>query len=200
MNMTVFLSLILAFLGVLMYDALIIRRKQNEVQKHDAILFPFCQLRRDIIAFLHANVVVNPDSLSRNEYRSLRRLLNALDVTIHNYNRHKTVMFNLRGIMRDIQTYKRASETVVDVTDNAKIRGFHDDFRRLLVKAFVAYTPMIKSELAIKLIVQSARLGYRAGKASRMRMEAEYIAANAQLVRDDARRYGLIPVTQPRFG
>jgi len=193
MSMTVFLSAILVFLGVLMYDALAIRRKQNAVQKHDTILFPFCQLRRDIIAFLHANVVVSPDSLSRDEYRSLRRLLGALDVTIHNYNRHKTVMFNLRRIMRDIQTYKRASETVVDVTDNAEIRGFHDDFRRLLAKAFIAYTPMIKSELAIKLIVQSAHLGYRAGKAARLRREAEYVATNAEVVRDDARRYGLIP-------
>lgn len=193
MSMTVFLSVILAFLGVLMYDALMIRRKQREVQKHDTILFPFCQLRRDIIAFLHVNVVATPDALSRDEYRSLRRLLDALDITIHNYNRHKTVMFNLRRIMRDIQTYKRASETVVDITRNVEIRGFHDKFRRLLAKAFVAYTPMIKSELAIKLIVQSAHLGYRAGKATRMRREAEYIAANAEVVRDDARRYGLIP-------
>jgi len=167
--------------------------QNRAAKKHDGVLFPFCQLRRDVMRYRYEAVMGMHGAYPRAEREALRRLSRELDDTIHNYRAHKTVMFNLRRIMRNIQTYKHASKAVVDVTDNAEIRGFHDNLRRLQAKAFIAYTPMIKSEFAIKLIVQSTRFGYRAGKTARMRRDAEYVEANAEAMRNDVRRYGLIP-------
>ncbi|MGR3985377.1 MAG: hypothetical protein OD817_09070, partial [Gammaproteobacteria bacterium] len=71
-------------------------RNVTQAKKHDDVLFPFCQLRRDINRFLYENVLDGARAISREEYASVRGLLKVVDVTIRNYNRHKTAMFNLR--------------------------------------------------------------------------------------------------------
>ena len=162
--------------------------RTRKVDRHDGVLFPLCQLRRDIMRFLYENVFENPGALSREEYQSVRRLLEMLNGAISNYNEHKTVMFNLREMAKHLETYRRASMPSVEVPDNPEIRELHRRFGHLLVKAFIAYTPLIRWELAARLVVRA----YRTGKKAGARRAAEYVVKHSEGVRNDARRYGLI--------
>lgn len=191
MNTTIFLATVLVLLAILTADALRFRFRQKEVQKHDRVLFPFCQLRRDAMSFLYRNMMKDADSLSPSEYEFIRQLLQVLDATIHNYNQHKTSMFNLRKIARHLKTYRKASETTFEVPDHPEIQEFHERIHRLLVVAFFAYTPLLRWESAVRLIVLAGRIGYRAGKQEALRREAEYVVESAEKVREDARHYNV---------
>ena len=188
MNTTIFLATILVLLAVLVGDALRFRLRQKEMQKHDRVLFPFCQLRRDIMRFLHLSVIEDTDSLSPAEYKSVRQLLNVLDGTIHNYNQHKTLMFNIRKIAKHLKMYRKVSKAALEIPDHPEIRKFHEHIRWLLVAAFLAYTPLIRWELALRLIV----FAYRMSKQNvARRRKAEYVVKISEKVRDDARYYNV---------
>ena len=60
--------------------------------------------------------------------------------------------------------------------------------RRFLVAAFLAYTPLIRWELALRLIVFAYRMGKQDGA---RRREAEYVVRSAEKVRSDARHYNV---------
>jgi len=188
MNTTIFLATVLVLLVVLAGDTLRLRFRQKEMQKHDRVLFTFCQLRRDVIRFLYINVIENTGSLSPAEYKFVRQLLNGLDATIHDYNQHKTLMFNVRKIAKHLKMYRKVSKAVLEVPDHPKIREFHERIRWLLVAAFLAYTPLIRWELALRLIVFAYRMGKQDGI---RRREAEYVVKSAEKVRDDARHYNV---------
>ena len=157
------------------------------VGKHDDALFPFCQLRRDVMKYRYESVVSG--TLSPTEIESLRRLSRTLDATIRNYNQHKTVMFNIRQVAKYLKQYQNTVEQTepVDLTDNAAIQAFHARFARCLAVAFFAYTPLIRWEFTLRLIVRACRII----KETSMQQAANYVAQNAEKVRDDARRYGL---------
>ena len=160
----------------------------KKIAKHDGVLFPLCQLRRDIMRFLYENVFENPGALSHQEYQSVKRLLGVLNATISDYDKHKTVMFNPREMAEHLEAYRRTSMLATKVPDNSEIRELHRCFRHLLVAAFMAYTPLIRSGLAVRLIVHAYRAGKKAGARRAM---AEYVLDNASKVRSDARHYGL---------
>ena len=173
------------FLSFFIFDSIHVRK----VDRHDGVLFPLCQLRRDIMQFLYENVFEKSGALSRQEYQSVMRLLKVLNNTISNYNEHKTVMFNLREMAKHLKSYQRAATPTVEVPAHPEIREMYQRFGRLLVKAFIAYTPLIRWELAVRLVVSA----YRAGKKTDARRAyAEYVLNNAEKVREDARRYGLL--------
>ena len=188
MNTTIFLATVLVLLAVMAGDALRFRLRQKEMQKHDRVLFPFCQLRRDVMRFLHLSVIEDTDSLSSAEYKSVRQLLNILDGTIHNYNQHKTLMFNIKKIAKHLKMYRKVSKAALEIPDHPEIREFHKCIHRLLVAAFLAYTPLIRWELALRLIVFAYRMGKQDGI---RRREAEYVVNSAEKVRDDARHYNV---------
>ncbi|MDA7961692.1 MAG: hypothetical protein MPK11_04950 [Gammaproteobacteria bacterium] len=185
MSTTIFLAATFMALAMLAVSLCRTRRLQQRAHKHDSVLFPFCQLRRDIIAFLYENVFEKADVLSREEYASVRRLLDILNDAIRNYNRHKTVMFNLRKVIKYIREYRHVLKQMppIDVTGNAEIQRFHQQFEGLLAKAFVAYTPLIRSELALRIMF--AVVAYRIGKA-----RVQYAIKIASDVREIERRYG----------
>ena len=188
MSTTILLATILVMLASLAGDALRFRLRQKEMQKHDRVLFPFCQLRRDVMRFLYMNVIENPGSFSPAGYKSIRQLLTVLDGIIHNYNQHKTLMFNVRKIAKHLQMYRKVSKVVLEIPDHPEIREFHKRIHCLLVTAFLAYTPLIRWELALRLIVFAYRMG---GQGEARRREAEYVVKSAEKVRDDARHYNV---------
>ena len=188
MPTTTFLVTVLVLLAILAGDALRFRLPQKEMQKHDRVLFPFCQLRRDVMRFLYMNVIANTNSLSPAEYQFVRQLSNVLDDTIHNYNQHKTLMFNVRKIAKHLQMYRKVSKAVLETPDHPEIREFHVRIHRLLVAAFLAYTPLIRWELALRMIVFAYRMGKQDGA---RRREAEYVVKSAEKVRNDARHYNV---------
>ncbi len=180
--------LMLAFIAYAVYCVLSLRR----IQKHDRVLFPLCRLRRDIMAFLRKHVFANPGALSQQDYTAVRLLLDALNFAIDNYNEHKTSMFNMRKMARHIKAYRYASKPVRKIPEQPEIAEFQRCFRRLLAVAFIAYTPLIRWQIALLVIAAASRVGYREGKKTRARRDAEYVVKNSAQVRDDARRYGLI--------
>lgn len=146
--------LFLAFVVFATYCCIWLRR----VARHDRVLFPFCQLRRDIMRFLREHMPKEANALSREEYRSILRLVAVVGVTIHHYNQHKTLMFNLREIERYLNEYRATlKETPINLTDNAEIQELHARFVRCLAEAFLAYTPMIRSERALRVLVWAYR-------------------------------------------
>ena len=188
MNATIFLATILVLLVVLAGDALKFRLRQKEIQKNDWVLFPFCQLRRDVMHFLYMNAIEYASSLSPAEYKFICQLLNRLDATIHNYNQHKTLMFNLRKIARHLQMYQKVSKAALEVPDHPEIREFHERIHRLQVAAFFAYTPLVRWELALRLIVFAYCMGKQDGA---RRRTAEYVVKSVEKVRNDARHYNV---------
>ena len=188
MNTTIFLATVLVLLVVVAGDALRFRFRQKEMQKHDRMLFPFCELRRDVMRFLHMNVIENTGSLSPVEYKFIRRLLNVLDGIIHNYNQHQTLMFNVRKIAKHLRMYREVSKGALETPAHPKIREFHERVHRLMVAAFLAYTPLIRWELVLRLIVFAYRMGKQDGICRR---EAEYVVKSAEKVRNDARHYNV---------
>lgn len=188
MSTTIVLATVLVLLVVLAGDALRFRLRQKEMQKHDRMLFPFCQIRRDVMRFLHVNVIENTASLSPEEYKFVRQLLNGLDATIHNYNQHKTSMFNIREIAEHLKMYRKVSMAALETLDHPEIREFHERIRRFLVTAFIAYTPLIRWDLALRLVV----FAYRMSKQDEARRrEAEYVVRSAEKIRSDARHYNV---------
>ena len=188
MSTTIVLTAILVLLAVLAGDALRFRFRQRKMQKRDRVLFPFYQLRREVMCFLYINVIENTNSLSPAEYKFVRQLLNDLDATINDYNQHKTLMFNMRKIAKHFKMYRKVSKVTLETPNHPEIREFHERIRRLLVTAFLAYTPLIRWELALRLIVFAYRMGKQDGI---RRREAEYVVKSAEKVRDDARHYNV---------
>lgn len=169
--------LLLCFFILLVFFAFSFRRIKK-VDKHDQVLFPFCQLRRDIMRHLLDNL----DTLTPEEYRPLRKLLDMLDATIHNYNRHKTRMFNLRTILRQTTHYRRTKKRAerVDIPEDSLAVEFYFRFFHLLAKAFLAYTPLIRWELALKIFA------FIIGRF--VRAKTDYLLKVAEQIREDARR------------
>ena len=188
MGTTIFLAAVLVLLAILAGDSLRFRLRQKEMQKHDRVLFPFCGLRRDVMHFMYMNVIEDTGSLSPAEHKLIRRLLNVLDSAIRNYNQHKTSMFDVRKIAKHLKVYRKVSRVAFEVQDHPQIREFHERTHRLLIAAFLAYTPLIRWELALRLIVFAYPMGKQDGI---RRREAEYVVNSAEKVRDDARHYNV---------
>ncbi len=153
------------FIALAIYCWLSLRR----VSKHDRVLFPLYQLRRDLMKFLRVNATANKNVLSSAEYDSIARLSDALDLAIHNYNKHKTMMFNLRKLLAHLKKHQHILKKIepVDMTDNPKIQIFHSRFLQCLAEAFFAYTPLIRSEIMLKLFMWVSRVASK-----RVRREA----------------------------
>jgi len=160
--------------------------QNREAKKHDSVLFPFCQLRRDVMRYRYEAVMGERGSYPRGEREALRRLSRELDETIHNYKAHKTVMFNLRKIIKYIQKYRHALKQTapLETTDNTEIQKLHARFAYLLARAFVAYTPLIRWELALRLMVFAGSFIWRIGK-----MRMQYILRSADTLRECERHY-----------
>ena len=157
-------------------------RQIRKVDKHDRVLFDFCKLRREIMTFRYDSLVENSKSLSCEDSKAIRRLSRVLDATIHGYNEHKILTFNLRKIARYLKQYRHTLNQAepINITDNVKIREFHARFVLCFAKAFLDYTPLIRSELTLRLIA----FAYR-------KQSSRYVMRVAKQVRDDRHRFDL---------
>ena len=179
MNTTLLLMLSLLALTSLAIYLHWTRHQQKQAQKHDDILYPFCQLRRDIMEFLYQNTLVEHDTLTLAEYRSVRRLLDVLNNTIHGYSEHRKAMLNLRHVLDALQEYRHTLKQAkpIDITENASIQAFHQRFVQCCAKAFLAYTPLIQSEVILRLamrIYQVRRQQYLLQAARQVRQHRHY--------------------------
>lgn len=155
----------------------------RKVRKHDDVLFPLCQLRRDIVRFLYVNVFEKENALSPEEVRAARWLWGLLDRTIRDYNQNKTTIFNLRTMLKIVRQYRNLMEQIepVNLTKNKEIQRLHQRFVLCWAKGCLTYTPLIRSEIALWFFMLIAR------KVSiRMRREASKVVEVAAQIRSHA--------------
>lgn len=134
----------------------------HHVRKHDLVLYRFCQIRRDLMRYLRQNGY----EMNGGDYAAARQLLVALNHIIHDYNLHKSALFNGRQFFRFLHEYDNSSQKVEVVkTDNVKIASLRSEASAALTKAFFVYTPLFKHEIFLKLSIFSlsivALLGIR---------------------------------------
>lgn len=121
-----------------------------QTKKHDVYLYQFCELRRQALNLLW----LEHDTLSREDYIALRRLIGALNMAISSYS-HKTIMFNFRKFIRFLKSIQHLDKKVeADVTEHEKINALIKKVEYSVLCSFLAFTPFIKSELLIKLAIR----------------------------------------------
>ena len=143
-------------------------------EKHDRILFSFSRLQSAVMK----EVLARHDSgeLTRKQYEASKFLMDMLDDVSRHYDTHKTTMFNLRKMRRMVeQDLARYEETnremrnrLAEISSDAKIFALYEEFSRAAAQAFLAYTPFIRTEIILRLL-----LGDIAQKISQIRSENE---------------------------
>ena len=134
----------------------------RELRKHDEHLFRFCELRREAISLLYDE----RETLSRNDYIALRKILKALNVTINNYRTHKTVTFNFRRFLAYVRELRKLDRDTGKIsTNNEDIINLNYRMHHVVCLAFLAYTPFLRSEIlasmALKVLNACVEMGIK---------------------------------------
>lgn len=147
-------------LGILVVGAFAVSSYINvkKHEKHDRVLFRFCQIRRDLMKDLRDRY---DTTLSRQEWQAANFLLEILNGVIQHYHSHKTTMFNLRKvrlmIKSDLQRYQDTQQKIKarlsEVPKNTKVYELYGDFSRASLQSFFTYTPFIRTEILLRLLV-----------------------------------------------
>lgn len=152
-----------------------------DIRKHDRHLFKFCQLRRDAINLLFAmHMAQNRNSTEEfdADNRALRQLIDAINIIVGAYSKHKTVLFDFRRFIkyfRDLKTFEVNSRKIV--TRDPKILALASRMQYLYAKAFLAYTPFLKHKIIVSLFLRSLATGVAAGVNSLNRYKNEIVDA-----------------------
>lgn len=173
-------------LAVVLYGVIQVR----EARKHDRVLYRFCQIRRDVMDVLRSE----NQSLSAEDYAAGRRLLDFLNLTISLYREHRTKMFDWRAFVRFAREYRQSATQIVALSSTR-----HKALSNAVMKTgwaallgFLAYTPFIKSETALRLTASAVEWLARIAKGKveqRLRRANDFVA----FVRDQFDRFGPQP-------
>lgn len=137
--------------------------KLRKMQKHDRYLYAFTQLHRETIDYLFDS----HSKISRDDYIALRNLSDALKTIIYNYKNHKTVIFNFRLFVKHLNEVKKFEEKASRIsTENQEIKKLIEKAHQAIIKAFLAFTPFIRSEFFFRLIKIYIKIFALAGKKS----------------------------------
>lgn len=137
------------------------------IRKHDKVLYRFCQVRRDIMAYLRTRGF----EMSKHDYFAVRDLLEVVSSTIHHFNACKATVFNFRTLNKMAREFRETGRVVEEIRlpkDPAAVEIF-DAYRKAMIGAFLTYTPFMRSEILLRLILAAliaissfaARLGCR---------------------------------------
>ncbi|GAB4327384.1 MAG: hypothetical protein Kow0037_00890 [Calditrichia bacterium] len=94
--------------------------------------------------------------LSREEYRSLRRLYDIVDEAIHDYSHYKIYVFNVRTLWKLAKRYNVSSQQMerMLIPRDEKLRAIYFDFGRAMINAFLCYTPFLRHEIFFRAAVR----------------------------------------------
>ncbi len=111
-------------------------------QKHDKVLYGFCQTRRDVMKYLRDNY----ENLSDKDYSDIKVLISPLNASIHDFNYHKYKSFNLRKIEKLMRQTKHDVQTIrINFNnENIDIQKIQISFIGNYFNALWIYTPLIK--------------------------------------------------------
>lgn len=126
------------------------------LRKHDRVLFPLCQIRRDVMQLLRDQGV----EMTRDDYIYARSMLTSVSHVVSIYGDHKAKVFNLRSFLRFVKEYK-ATARELSQTPRTKHAALNEIERRLnaaMLKGFLAYTPFVKSEITLRVFLAVMQL------------------------------------------
>ncbi len=180
--------LMLCFFVVAIFSVVELWREK----KHDVVLFPLCQLRRDIMKYLRESVREDGVAISKQDGEAVLQILGVLNGVISNYNEHKTHMFNVRNVVKYLDQHKDVLEKVAPLaaTKNPQIKNFHHRFAYCSAKAFLAYTPLIRSQATVVILVFLAMWVHRTGS----KAISERLKQESKQIRDVASHVGAAAV------
>ena len=121
------------------------------MKRHDRVLFRFCQIRRDTMAYLRSNY----ETLTKEDYDRSLQLLEQLNATIHFYDEHKISTFNVRPFVVFLRTMKNSAEHVdcMAARDRGPVAVLSRRCSQAFTFAFFSFTPWIKSEVTFRIVV-----------------------------------------------
>ncbi len=136
----------------------------RRMRKHDRVLYRFCQTRRMSMEILR----VRGFELPREDYLVLREVLQGTTETIHHYEDCKSTLFNFRKFLQRTKELKSNAESVQRLANvrDPEIKAVINSLRNAIFNAFFAYTPLIKSTIALYVLAMLFMLLSKLGLAS----------------------------------
>ena len=130
--------------------------KLARINKHDSVLFRFCDIRRGTMKLLWDK----GECLGTEDYQATRQLLEALNASIHHYDAFKTLVFNYRFFrqLRTLRAETYAADKTAKRSNNPEVLALIKKFKDAMVIAFLAYTPFIRSEVSLRFCIALSSL------------------------------------------
>jgi hypothetical protein len=124
------------------------------MRKDDIVLYRFCELRRHTVQL----IADNAEGLTADDYLYARYMLEVMNSTVSAFKRNRHLMFNLRAFIRFLRRYKLSAEDIARVprTQREDLMKIEREFAGAMGKGFIAYTPFMRSELAVRLLALAA--------------------------------------------
>lgn len=120
-------------------------------RRHDSVLFNFCDIRRDVLNYLRKNF----DTISKEEYRSLRDTLDKMNNTIHYFDKYKSLVFNVREIKEMIRRFYSTIERVQEMkkNKNEEIKTMLLRYEHASLIGLVRFSPFATTRLITFLFI-----------------------------------------------
>ena len=126
-------------------------------EKHDCVLFRFCQIRRDLMKDLRDRY---DTTLTLQEWQAAQFLLKNINGIIQHYYSHRATMFNLRKVRQmiesDLKIYQNTqleiSKHRSELPKETEIWRLYKNFANACFQSFIAYTPFIRLEIVLRLL------------------------------------------------
>lgn len=143
------------FIPVLVFQAYIIISLFRSL-RDDRVMFRFCQFQSQVIAFLHGR---EGQSLSVRDYSFTRWLIEVNALTIQQFNTIKS-SFNISSTLKSLRFFDHQVVTPAHRLDNIENESVHTLYHEFIgntAKAFVAYTPFLKSKFMLRFVLATAK-------------------------------------------
>ncbi len=123
----------------------------KRLQKHDNVLYDFCQLRRDVMTVMRRDNL----QIDKENYMHLNDLLVVLNHNIHYYNEHKKTTFNIENYIKYLREIKKTSNKIEQKVKivNGEIRQLYKNYGYVMFYAFFQYTPFIRSKVVFAILL-----------------------------------------------
>lgn len=133
----------------------------HKMRVHDRVLFRFCRVRRELMALLRDDGY----NLKRKDYEIARDMLDCVSMVIHDYKDCKQSLLNLRAFRRTIRQFRKEETDIKKVTrtDNAELNKIRKHMQFALWYGFMSYTPFLKHEFVLHVMLFVAKLLMKAG-------------------------------------
>ena len=121
------------------------------LRKHDRVLFPFCNIRRELMTLLRDH----HQDLSVEDYLYARNMLNALSHTVSIYRDHKSRFFNFRAFLRFLRAYQSSADEIAKIprTKHPQLQAMEQQLNWAMFRGFMAYTPFLRSEIVVRVLL-----------------------------------------------